>query len=70
MRARIARDRCPHGQVLVSGVGDEAEDEGFGGSKAEDDNEVSHDFHPSDQDPSLGTPDLRRDPKGWGQFSR
>ena len=38
--------------------------------QGEDDNKVSRDFHPSDQDPSLGTPDLRRDPKGWGQFSR
>ena len=34
---------------------DEAEAEGFGGSKVEADNEV--------------WPDLRRNPKGWGQFS-
>jgi hypothetical protein len=35
---------------------DEVEPEGFGGSKVEGENEV--------------WPDLRRNPKGWGQFSR
>jgi hypothetical protein len=43
--------------------------EGLGGSKVKADNEVWTDFHPSDKDPSLGTPDLRRNPPGWGQFS-
>jgi hypothetical protein len=37
---------------------DEAESAGFGGSKLQDDNEVSADFHPSDEDLSLGTPEI------------
>jgi hypothetical protein len=41
---------------------DEAEADGFGGSKVEADNEVWLDFHPIDKMPSLGTPDLRRNP--------
>jgi hypothetical protein len=36
----------------------EAESAGFGGSKLKDDNEVSADFHPSDEDLSLGTPEI------------
>jgi hypothetical protein len=41
---------------------DEAEPEGCGGSTAEGENEVWPDFHPSDKDASLGTPDFRRNP--------
>jgi hypothetical protein len=37
---------------------DEAEPAGFGGPKVKGDNKVWRDFHPSDQDPSLGTPDF------------
>jgi len=48
---------------------DEAESEGCGGSTVEGENEVWPDFHPSDKDPSLGTPDFRCNPKGRGQFS-
>ena len=48
--------------------GDEAEADGFGGSKVEADNEAWPDFHPTDMYPSPGTPDLRRNPEGWGQF--
>ncbi len=39
---------------------DEAEAEGFGGTKVEAENEVWPDFHPSDTKPSPGAPDLRR----------
>ncbi|MGA3159651.1 MAG: hypothetical protein ABSC77_00425 [Terracidiphilus sp.] len=45
---------------------DEAEPEGCGGSTVEGENEVWPDFHPSDEDQSLGTPDFRRSPKGRG----
>ena len=48
--------------------GDEAESEGCGGPTVEDENEVWPDFHPCDKDPSPGTPDLCRNPEGWGQF--
>ncbi|MGB7265970.1 MAG: hypothetical protein WBC92_10690 [Terracidiphilus sp.] len=37
---------------------DEAEAEGFGGTKVEAENEVWPDFHPSDTKPSPGAPDL------------
>jgi hypothetical protein len=58
------------GVALRGKIGpDEAEPEGFGGSKVEGDNEVWPDFHPSDEIPSLGTPDFTRNPKGRGQFS-
>jgi hypothetical protein len=46
----------------------QAEPEGCGGSTVEGENEVWLDFHPSDQDLSLGTPDFRRNPSGRGQF--
>ena len=49
---------------------DEAEPEGFGGSRVEGDNEVWADFHPSDEDLSLETPDFLHNPKGRGGFSR
>jgi hypothetical protein len=48
---------------------DKAEPEDCGYSTIEGENAVWPDFHPSDMDPSLGTPDLRRNPKGRGQFS-
>ena len=45
---------------------DEAESEGCGGSTVEGENEIWPDFHPSDEDLSLGTPDFRSSPKGRG----
>jgi len=52
--AKIGPDRGPREQVLVRGVGDEAEPEGFGGSKVEGKNDVWPDFRPN--------------PKGRGRF--
>jgi hypothetical protein len=45
---------------------DEAESAGFGCSKHKDDNEVWADFHPSDEDLSLGTPVFSPQPFGTG----
>src|SRR5258708_39905771 len=47
----------------------DAEPAGCGWYTVKGENEVWPDFHPRDKDPSPGSPDLRRNPKGRGQFS-
>src|SRR5271165_2513735 len=65
-----AQSSCAGDPGLRAKIGpDEAEPEGCGGSTVEGENEVWPDFHPNDKGPSLGTPDLRRNPSGRGQFS-
>jgi hypothetical protein len=47
---------------------DEAQPEVCGGPTVEGENKVWPDFHPNDEDPSLGSPDLRRNPGDGASF--
>jgi hypothetical protein len=46
---------------------EEAEPEVYGDPTFEGENEVWPDFHPSDEDLSLGAPDSRHNPEGRGR---
>ncbi len=70
LRAKIRPDYPgPQGQVFVLGVETRPSPRMVAIPLSSGENTVCLDFHPSNMDPSLGTPDLRRNPKGRGQFS-